>query len=155
MNQHQSQQKYLVVYDGRCNLCSNLVQALERIDQGQRFQYLPMQATDALAEWQITPEQCEQGMILVSLAQPEQRWQGSDAAEEISRLLPIANGVVAAYRAVPGLKGIGDRFYAWIRDHRYQVFGQRPELYSSNITPNLQSTCDSRCPAFTATPSDP
>lgn len=150
MNQRQSEQKYLVVYDGRCNLCSNLVQVLERLDQGQRFQYLPMQATAALADWQITPEDCEQGMILVSMADRNQRWQGSDAAEEISRLLPVGNGFVAAYRAVPGLKGVGDRFYAWIRDHRYQVFGQRPELYTSDLPPQID--CDSHCAAFQVIP---
>ncbi|MEO0410165.1 MAG: DCC1-like thiol-disulfide oxidoreductase family protein, partial [Cyanobacteria bacterium P01_A01_bin.135] len=34
---------YYVIYDGSCNLCVNLVKALETIDQGQRFRYIPMQ----------------------------------------------------------------------------------------------------------------
>jgi predicted DCC family thiol-disulfide oxidoreductase YuxK len=131
---------YLVIYDGRCNLCSNLVQALERLDQGQRFQYLPMQSPE-IQRWEITPERCEQGMILISLRDPIQRWQGSEAAEEISRLFPVGRDLIAAYRALPGLKTVGDRIYAWIRDNRYSLFGQRSQLYTSSQPPACEGTC--------------
>ena len=128
---------YTVIYDGTCNLCVTLVKILEQLDQGQRFEYVPMQAEAILDRWQITPKDCELGMILLNPEHPEQRWQGSDAAEEIGRLLPMGEMFVQAYRSLPGAKSAGDRFYAFIRDHRYQLFGQRADLYES-----AYSTCD-------------
>lgn len=120
---------YYVIYDGNCNLCTTLVQLLERLDQGTQFQYMPMQDQQALSQFGITPEDCEQGMIVINAAVPEQRWQGSDAAEEIGRLLPLGNVFVAAYRALPGAKWAGDRTYAQIRDNRYALFGKRDRTY--------------------------
>lgn len=69
---------YCVIYDGNCNLCVTLVQLLESIDKGNLFQYVPMQEEQTLANWGITSQNCEQGMILININVPEQRWQGSD-----------------------------------------------------------------------------
>lgn len=135
---------YVLIYDGTCNLCATFVRWLGQVDQGQRFTYVPMQDTATLAQWQITPQDCDQGMILLDPAAPHQRWQGSDAAEEIGRLLPVAQGVIKAYRALPGAKSVGDGLYAFIRDHRYKLFGGRPEVYESEYP-----ACESdRCAKF-------
>jgi predicted DCC family thiol-disulfide oxidoreductase YuxK len=120
---------YNVIYDGNCNLCVTLVRLLETLDQGQQFRYAPMQDATTLASLGITPTTCEQGMILVDSADPSRRWQGSGAAEEIGRLLPLGDAFVRAYRALPGLKPAGDQVYAQVRDHRYQLFGQRDRTY--------------------------
>lgn len=122
---------YTVIYDGTCNLCVALVQLLEQLDKGQRFQYEPMQNNAALKQWQIEPASCELGMILLRQDDPQQRWQGSDAAEEISRLLPLGDVFINAYRTLPGAKSAGDGFYAFIRDNRYNIFGQRDSIYES------------------------
>lgn len=120
---------YTVIYDGNCNLCVTLVRTLEQLDQGQRFEYVPMQDQSGLAQFQVSAADCEQGMILIDQALPDRRWQGSDAAEEIGRLLPGAAGLVEMYRSLPGLKSAGDRFYRYIRDHRYSLFGERGSTY--------------------------
>lgn len=122
---------YTVIYDGTCNLCVTLVRLLERLDQGQTFQYVPMQDEATLEQWQISAADCEQGMILIDQDNPAQRWQGSDAAEEIGHILPMGNVFVQAYRALPGAKSAGDSFYAFIRDNRYGLFGRRDSLYES------------------------
>ncbi len=122
---------YIVIYDGNCNLCVTLVQVLESIDQGQLFEYIPMQDLETLDQFSVSAEDCEMGMILINTNTPESRWQGSDAAEEIGRLLPAGNVFVAAYRALPGAKWIGDRFYEQIRDNRYTIFGKRSTTYNS------------------------
>jgi predicted DCC family thiol-disulfide oxidoreductase YuxK len=122
---------YLVIYDGDCNLCSTLVQALEQLERGSLFRYVPMQDAQTLTQWQITAEDCEMGMILLDMNNPKQRWQGSDAAEEIARLLPVGAAVIQAYRAIPGLKGLGDRTYTQVRDNRYAWFGRRTTTYQS------------------------
>jgi predicted DCC family thiol-disulfide oxidoreductase YuxK len=122
---------YYVIYDGNCNLCVTLVQLLENLDKGNLFRYISMQDQQTLQQWGITPQDCELGMILINANAPEQRWQGSAAAEEIGRLLPFGSVFVDAYRALPGVKWAGDRVYEQIRDNRYSLFGKRPNTYQS------------------------
>lgn len=122
---------YYVIYDGNCNLCTTLVQLLENLDQGQQFRYISMQDESSLQQWGITSQDCEMGMILIDASAPQKRWQGSAAAEEIGRLLPMGEVFVNAYRSLPGLKWIGDRTYEQIRDNRYTLFGKRQTTYKS------------------------
>ncbi|MEM8720484.1 MAG: DCC1-like thiol-disulfide oxidoreductase family protein [Cyanobacteria bacterium P01_G01_bin.39] len=117
--------KYQVVYDSKCNLCSTFAQLLKQFDREQTFSYIAMQDNVKLANYGITSTDCEAGMILIDTAQPSHRWQGSEAAEEIARLLPLGEAFIAAYRAIPGMKWLGDRSYEQIRDHRYEWFGER------------------------------
>ena len=122
---------YHIIYDGNCNLCVTFTQLLAQFDQGNIFDYIPMQDEATLAEFGITATDCEAGMILIDGNQPEKRWQGSNAAEEIARLLPLGDVFVAAYRAIPGMKWVGDLSYEQVRDNRYQWFGKREETYNS------------------------
>ncbi|MGB3264081.1 MAG: DCC1-like thiol-disulfide oxidoreductase family protein [Microcoleus sp.] len=122
---------YKVIYDGNCNLCVTLVQLLENLDRGQNFEYISMQDLEGLNRFGISSEDCEMGMILIDAQNPEKRWQGSDAAEEIGRILPAGEVFVAAYRAMPGMKWMGDRLYEQVRDNRYTLFGKRSTTYNS------------------------
>ena len=126
---------YAVIYDGNCNLCVTLVQLLEKLDGGDRFSYVPMQDEPTLTRFGVTVADCELGMILIALDEAgnatAQRWQGSDAAEEIGHLLPMGQVFVNAYRALPGAKATGDKTYEFIRDNRYRLFGKRDETYRS------------------------
>lgn len=136
---------YAVIYDGNCNLCVTLVQLLEKLDRGQRFSYVPMQDEALLERFEVTAADCEMGMLLIEL-DPErgsagQRWQGSDAAEEIGRLLPMGEVFVRAYQAMPGAKPTGDRTYEFIRDNRYSLFGKRDSTYQ----PSYPLCPDDRC----------
>ena len=122
---------YNVIYDGNCNLCVTLVQLLESLDKGELFRYAPMQDDSSLQQWGITPQDCELGMILIDADAPDRRWQGSAAAEEIGRLLPLGDVFVTAYRSLPGLKWVGDRVYEQMRDNRYTLFGKRSSIYNT------------------------
>lgn len=132
---------YFFIYDGKCNLCVSVVQLLETFDKGDIFRYIPMQDETSLSRLGITPKDCEQGMILIDADRPERRWQGSDAAEELGNLLPGGSLFVSAYRALPGMKWTGDRVYEQIRDNRYQLFGQRTDIYHSTY-PGDCETCN-------------
>lgn len=125
--------EFLVIYDGNCNLCSGLVQGLEQLEGGKRFRYAPMQDQAALSVFQVSPGDCEAGMWLIDLAQPEHRWQGSAAAEEIGCLLGWSAPLVDLYRQLPGFKPLGDRAYRQVRDHRYAWFGRRDQTYWSRF----------------------
>ncbi|MBE9182226.1 DUF393 domain-containing protein [Oculatella sp. LEGE 06141] len=140
---------HVVIYDGNCNLCVTLVRLLEHLDQGTQFQYVPMQHQQTLDRYEITAQDCELGMILIDAEHPNRRWQGSNAAEEIGRLLPSGDLFVAAYRNLPGLKWMGDRVYEQVRDNRYTLFGKRSSLYESPYP-----VCDSDAcqPYFAAEP---
>jgi predicted DCC family thiol-disulfide oxidoreductase YuxK len=132
--------RYTVIYDGNCNLCSNLVQLLERLDRGERFHYLPMQDQAGLARYGVTPTDCETGMILIDTTHTDRRWQGTAAAEEIAQLLPMGAAVLQVYRGIPGMPQLGDRVYAQVRDNRYAWFGRRSETYQPNYP-----ACDTGC----------
>jgi len=131
---------YAVIYDGQCNLCSNLVQLLETLDKGDRFQYLPMQDQAGLDRYSITAQDCEMGMILIDNDHLDRRWQGSSAAEEIGRILPSGGVFVTAYQSLPGVKWMGDRVYEQVRDNRYALFGRRPSTYQT-----AYPVCDTAC----------
>lgn len=137
---------FLVIYDGNCNLCVTLVQLLEKLDSGERFSYAPMQDEKTLTRFDITAADCELGMILIALNDEGnatgQRWQGSDAAEEIGHLLPMGAVFVNAYRALPGAKPTGDKAYEFIRDNRYQLFGKRQQTYEPTF-PCANGSCAS------------
>ncbi len=145
---------YTVIYDGNCNLCVTLVQLLEAFDQGQQFRYSPMQDLETLERFGVTAQDCELGMILIDPDTPQQRWQGAAAAEEIGRLLPLGNGFVAAYRALPGLNGLGNQIYAQVRDNRYAWFGQRDSTYRSAYSGCDSGACEPS-PSPTATTQTP
>ncbi len=116
---------YHVVYDGNCNLCVTFVQLLATFDRGNLFDYTPMQERESLIKLHVTEQDCQQGMILIDAQQIERRWQGSEAAEEIIRLLPTGEFLMFAYRRIPRLKELGDFSYQQIRDNRYRWFGER------------------------------
>jgi len=127
---------YHVIYDGNCNLCVNSVRLLEQFDQGRQFSYAPMQDQATLARFNISPQDCERGIILITASQPDRRWQGSQAIEAIGELfsladLPLGKLFVEAYRRLPGVQWTGDRLYEQVRDHRYGLFGQRQSTYQS------------------------
>ncbi len=127
--------RHTVIYDGNCNLCVNWVRLLRQVDRESQFCYIPMQHPN-LAQWGVSEADCQQGMILLSplldsnTPTEQPCWQGSDAAEEIARQLPGGALVIAAYRALPGAKKLGDRAYVQIRDNRYSWFGQRPTYWA-------------------------
>jgi predicted DCC family thiol-disulfide oxidoreductase YuxK len=123
--------KYYVIYDGNCNLCVTFTQLLEKFDGGKQFNYVPMQDQQRLSEFDISESDCELGVILIDAQQQDRRWQGSAAIEEITHLLPGGQAFIAAYRAIPGMKNLGDRTYEQVRDNRYQWFGRRDSVYYS------------------------
>ena len=122
---------YHVIYDGNCNLCVTFTKLLAQYDGGNMFDYIPMQDEATLKQFDISQEDCTLGMILIDSQQPQRRWQGSAAAEEIARLLPLGKALVSAYRAIPGIKWLGDSTYEQIRDNRYNWFGKTDATYYS------------------------
>lgn len=109
-------------------MCVTLVQALERWDQGGQFVYTPMQDARIFDHFALTPQNCTLGLFLVDLDQPEVRWQGAAAVEEIGRRL---HAWIDLYRALPGFQTVGEGLYGLVRDTRYALWGRRDQTYWS------------------------
>ncbi len=116
---------YHVIYDDQCNFCVTAVDILKKLDNESRFDYLPMSDKVVLEQFNVTLASCAEGMYLIDAQNPTRRWQGSDAIEEITRLLPTGDFLINLYHAIPGAKWLGDQVYEQIRDHRYEWFGKR------------------------------
>ena len=95
-----------------------------------------------LQQFDVTADDCELGMLLINEENLTQRWQGSDAAEQIGAILPMGALFVAVYRGLPGLKRGGDRLYAFVRDNRYRLFGRRSTTYQSAYPVSKSDRCD-------------
>ncbi|MCS6959344.1 MAG: DUF393 domain-containing protein [Pseudanabaenaceae cyanobacterium SKYGB_i_bin29] len=122
----------IVIYDGNCNLCTTFVKLMETIDRGRLFRYVPMQKEELLQELGVNPEEMAQGVILLEGWQEKtgRKYQGMAAIERIGELLPGFPLLVQLYNQIPGVKPLVTSGYAWVRDHRYQLFGQCP-IYES------------------------
>ncbi len=129
--------KSTIIYDGNCNLCTTFVKLLEKIDRGERFCYLPMQQVETLLHLGIHPTEMEQGVILLT---DKTKYQGMKAIERIGELLPGFDRLVSVYNQIPGVKPLSYSGYAWVKDHRYQLFGQC-QTYES-----IYPFCDKSCP---------
>lgn len=134
--------KHYVIYDGNCNFCVTFTQFLETFDKGKLFSYFPMQDKDSLQKFNISPKDCELGMILINSNNYDQRWQGSSAAEKIVELLPNGELFINAYRAISGLKWLGERTYLQVRDNRYNWFGSQEKTYYSQFNFNCKNNSD-------------
>jgi predicted DCC family thiol-disulfide oxidoreductase YuxK len=137
--------RYLIIYDGDCNLCTGLVRLLESLERGQVFAYRPMQDEQFLGQYGLTPADIAQGVMLIDMNSPHCRWQGTSALEEIASLLPAGAPFVHLYRQIKPLNWLGDRTYEQIRDHRYALFGKRSRTFFSQYAP---PSCGDRCQLF-------
>lgn len=117
----------IVIYDGNCNLCTTFVKLMEQVEGGKLFRYVPLQREEALRSLGIDPLEMAQGVVLL---EGEGKYQGMAAIERISQLLPGFSFLVELYHQIPGVKALVTSGYAWVRDHRYQLFGQCPTYES-------------------------
>ncbi len=129
--------KSIIIYDGNCNLCTTFVRLLETIDRGTRFCYVPMQNTGTLLNLGVDPIEMEKGIILL---EDKTKYQGIAAIERIAETLPGFDRLVNLYNQIPGVKPLGSLSYEWVKDNRYQLFGQC-QTYES-----IYPFCETSCP---------
>ncbi len=107
---------------------------MEQVDGGKLFRYVPLQREEVLHSLGIDPAEMAEGVILLEggekLSKQEGKYQGMAAIERIGQLLPGFPHLVQLYHQIPGVKPLVTSGYAWVRDHRYQLFGQCPTYES-------------------------
>jgi len=110
--------KPLLIYDGKCTVCSRQVQNLEGLI-GDRFEKESFR-TDKFFERhpEISKEACE---LAIQLLLPTGRiYSGAEAVARVVALRKIFLPAMWLYY-VPGLRSLWDAFYRFIAKNRYWI----------------------------------
>jgi predicted DCC family thiol-disulfide oxidoreductase YuxK len=114
----------IILFDGRCGLCTRSVQFILKRDRDARFRFAPLESTAAArACTRIgapTPQAVEPDSIIVIA--DGQALERSDAALSIAARLPFPWPILTVFRVVP--RGLRDWVYGIIARNRYRWFGR-------------------------------
>jgi len=114
----------IVLFDGRCGLCTRSVQFILKRDRDARFRFAPLEsAAAARACARIgapTPQAVEPDSIIVIA--DNRALERSDAALAIAARLPFPWPIFAVFRVVP--RGLRDWAYGIVARNRYRWFGR-------------------------------
>jgi predicted DCC family thiol-disulfide oxidoreductase YuxK len=115
-------QESILLFDGHCSLCNAAVYFVLKRDLKKKILLASIQGPagqGVLKKYQLPPNYLD---TLVVVEQGK-IYLGSTAALRVARLLgggwPLFYGLII----IP--KGIRDRIYQWISNHRYQWFGRK------------------------------
>jgi predicted DCC family thiol-disulfide oxidoreductase YuxK len=119
----------LVLYDGVCGLCNQLVSFLLRHDRRDQFRFAPLQSELAqmlLRRYGLDPNDFDTVVVLADFGQPGERplTRSQAALWAIGRLGGIWRVFVIA-KAIP--LSLREAIYKFIARRRYQVFGKYDE----------------------------
>ncbi len=115
--------KYIVLFDGVCNLCHKAVQVILKNDKSNKFVFASLQSEigiELLNERQINPETTDS---IVLIKPGEAYFIKSDAALEIAKDLKGLYPVMSLCSVLP-LK-LRDLIYDFIAKNRYKLFGKK------------------------------
>lgn len=116
----------VVLYDGVCGLCNQLVQFLLKRDHRDRFRFASLQsdvAAQLLRRLGTDAVDLDTVYVVVDYGQPGERLLSrSDAIIHLLQRLGGIWAVVAAGKILP--KPFRDSFYKFVATNRYRVFGK-------------------------------
>ena len=116
----------VVLYDGVCGLCNNLVQFLLKRDQRDRFRFASLQsdvASQLLQRHGTDAADLDTVYVVVDYGKPSERLLSrSDAIIHLLQRLGGVWAVFAAGKILP--KSFRDSFYKFVATNRYRVFGK-------------------------------
>ena len=114
--------KSILLFDGHCSLCNGAVDFVLKRDPKKKLLLASIQGPagkGVLKKYDLPPSYLDT-LVLVEQGKV---YLGSTAALRVARLLgggwPLFYGLII----IP--KGVRDRIYQWISEHRYQWFGRR------------------------------
>ena len=117
----------IILYDGVCGLCNQLVQFLLKHDRDGRLRYASLQsdfAAKVLQRHGIDPKDLDTLHVVENYDQPAERvLQRSDAVLRAARELGgVWSASASVGRIVP--RPLRDLFYRFVARNRYRVFGK-------------------------------
>lgn len=114
--------KYIIIFDGVCNLCHGAVNFIIERDPHCHFVFTPMQSDTAkslIARYDVEGEYSETFFLI----KDDQCYMRTDAALEITKSLSGIWPALVMLRFIP--RRIRDFFYRLLGRNRYALFGQR------------------------------
>ena len=122
----ETQGAHLVLYDGVCGLCNNLLQFLLEHDRRGVFRFAPLQSATGkatVARWGGDPEDLTSFYVVADFRMPYARpVTKGDAALFVASQLSWPWKAACAARLLP--KPVRDFLYDRIARSRYRVFGR-------------------------------
>jgi predicted DCC family thiol-disulfide oxidoreductase YuxK len=123
--------KPILIYDGYCNLCINLIKTLEpqnRLAAGHfKMHFVPFQKADVLIEqYGLNREELKSALHFIS--ESGEVFKAGEAIGKLSEhfaMLKIGSGFFKTE--------LGEKFYKLIAANRYTVFGCADECYISEF----------------------
>jgi predicted DCC family thiol-disulfide oxidoreductase YuxK len=114
----------IVLFDGRCGLCTRSVQFILKRDRDARFRFAPLESAAAARTCARigapVPQAVEPDSIIVIA--DGRALDRSDAALAIAARLPFPWPIFAVFRVVP--RGLRDWAYGIVARNRYRWFGR-------------------------------
>ena len=112
----------ILLFDGHCSLCNAAVDFVLKRDTRKKLLLASIQgpAGQAILKKYQLPSSYLDTLVVVEQGKV---YLGSTAALRVARLL--GGGWPLLYGLIILPKGIRDRVYQWISEHRYQWFGRR------------------------------
>ena len=105
-----------LIFDGACALCRRAVELLRGWDREHRLRFVPFQDEAVVREFDLALPALAAAMHLVL---PDGRvFAGADVVPELGRLLPGKRWWTWGF-AVPGVRPLARRVYAWVARRRH------------------------------------
>ena len=113
----------IVVFDGKCNLCSSVVKFTLRHEEGERFSFAPITSdvgSELMARFDYNPDDART-FVIVDNGDIYDRSDGAiRLLKGLESPLPLLGTLL---KLVPKL--LRDRGYQLIADSRYKLFGRK------------------------------
>jgi predicted DCC family thiol-disulfide oxidoreductase YuxK len=113
-------EKYIILFDGTCRLCNNVVNFISRNDSRKIFCFIPLESEKA-SEYLSRYNQKDVNKGSVLLIQDEKIYTKSNAVFNILKCLDGLWPLLYVFIIVPGF--IRDPVYNLIAKYRYRWFG--------------------------------
>jgi predicted DCC family thiol-disulfide oxidoreductase YuxK len=112
----------ILLFDGVCNLCNNMVKFVIRYDKKKKFQFAALQSESGhalLVKYKLTEEKLE-SFVFIS---DGKSFRKSTATLKVMKELGGAWKILYVFILVPA--PIRDYFYTLVAKTRYKIFGKR------------------------------
>jgi len=127
----------LVIYDGSCGFCSQVVDSLRRRDWREAMAFFPSQTPGLLEAAGLTEEEAAQTVLVFSPGGRTWKEFGAVAAV-LDELFPVGLPILRGISLVPGLRQIGNAGYRLVARNRGKL-GSTPPALSLQDPPVLDA----------------
>jgi predicted DCC family thiol-disulfide oxidoreductase YuxK len=110
--------KPVVLYDGRCRLCTGGANRIRRFDEEHRLEVLSLHDPETAARFPTI----ERAAVLAEMhfVRPDGTIaRGHDAVREVLRVIPRYRWL-SLFWNLPGFSFVADRAYKWVARNRYR-----------------------------------